>query len=74
MRCLAFMSLERFLPRVGLFLAKIWRKTIPFHRAALQFFAVSANEIKRLQFTIHSHNVQALKWAERCYLNMREPW
>ena len=47
----------------------IGRKTISFHRTALLFFELAAKQmqIKRLQFTIHSHNVQALKWAERCY-------
>jgi len=47
----------------------IGRKTISFHRTALQFFELAAKQmqIKRLQFTIHSHNVRAVKWAERCY-------
>lgn len=47
----------------------IGRKTLSFHRTALQFFELAAKKmyIKRLQLTIHSHNVQALKWAERCY-------
>ena len=47
------------------------QKTIPFHRTALRFFELAAERmrIKRLQFTIHSQNVQALKWAERCYFD-----
>jgi hypothetical protein len=49
----------------------IGRKTLSFHRTALQFFELAANElgIKRLQFTIHSENVPAVKWAERCYFD-----
>lgn len=45
------------------------RKTIPFHRGALRFFAHAARkmQVKRLQFTVHSLNVPACVWAERCY-------
>ena len=44
------------------------RKTITFHRAALRYFEYAAVklQLKRLQFTVHSHNVPACRWAERC--------
>tara|TARA_B100000965_G_scaffold176025_1_gene146818 strand:- start:1321 stop:1812 length:492 start_codon:yes stop_codon:yes gene_type:complete len=47
----------------------ISRKTLKFHRVALRFFEYYAREkhTKRMQFTVCSHNVQAYKWAERCY-------
>lgn len=49
--------------------ANISRKTLKFHRVALRFFEHYAKEksTKRIQFTVCSHNVQAYKWAERCY-------
>jgi len=45
------------------------RRTISFHRASLRFFEYAASKlaIKRLQFTVHSLNVQADTWAKRCY-------
>ena len=47
----------------------IKRKTISMHRAALLFFEHYAKKkhLKRLQFTVHSTNFQAVRWAERCY-------
>jgi len=47
----------------------IKRKTISMHRAALLFFDYYAEkkELKRLQFTVHSTNFQAVRWAKRCY-------
>ena len=47
------------------------RKTIAMHRASLRFFEYYAqkNSLKRLQFTVHSLNVRAVTWAERCYFN-----
>ena len=49
--------------------AKIDRKTIAMHRAALRFFEHAANkmQIKRLQFTVCTLNVRADRWAQRCY-------
>tara|TARA_Y100000004_G_scaffold182527_1_gene229369 strand:+ start:528 stop:1022 length:495 start_codon:yes stop_codon:yes gene_type:complete len=48
---------------------KIDRKTLAMHRAALRFFEYAANElqIKRLQFTVHTLNERADRWAQRCY-------
>lgn len=50
---------------------KISRKTIAMHRASLKFFEYSAEkmQIKRLQFTVHTQNVQADRWAKRCYFD-----
>lgn len=47
----------------------IGRKTIPFHRGALRYFKYASAKlgVKRLQFTVHSQNVPACRWAERCY-------
>ena len=49
----------------------IKRKTISMHRAALLFFDHYAKKkhLKRLQFTVHSTNFQAVRWAKRCYFN-----
>ena len=49
----------------------IKRKTISMHRASLLFFDYYAQkkELKRLQFTVHSTNFQAVRWAKRCYFN-----
>ena len=45
------------------------KKTVTFHRAALKFFDLycAKMETKRLQIVVHSQNVQAVRWAERCY-------
>jgi len=45
------------------------KKTIALHRGALRFFEYISNEtgIKRLQFTVHSQNVRADRWAQRCH-------
>ena len=45
------------------------RKTIAFHRASLAFFehVAAKRGIKRLQFTVHTANVHADRWARRCY-------
>jgi len=47
----------------------IGQKTMAFHRAALAFFEYVAAQkgIKRLQFTVHTQNVHADRWAQRCY-------
>tara|TARA_R100001443_G_scaffold73367_1_gene81299 strand:- start:1379 stop:1870 length:492 start_codon:yes stop_codon:yes gene_type:complete len=47
----------------------IKRKTIALHRGARLFFDHYAKkkELKRLQFTVHSTNFQAVRWAKRCY-------
>jgi len=49
--------------------ADIVRKSIPFHRGALRYFEYASAKlgVKRLQFTVHSLNVPARRWAERCY-------
>lgn len=48
---------------------KIDRKAIALHRGSLAFFEHAANEmhIKRLQFTVHTRNERADRWAQRCY-------
>ena len=49
----------------------IKRKTIALHRGARLFFDHYAKKkhLKRLQFTVHSTNFQAVRWAKRCYFN-----
>lgn len=49
----------------------IKRKTIALHRGARLFFDYYAKkkDLKRLQFTVHSTNFQAVRWAKRCYFN-----
>tara|TARA_R100001510_G_C7642236_1_gene199820 strand:- start:42 stop:533 length:492 start_codon:yes stop_codon:yes gene_type:complete len=49
--------------------ANISKKTLKFHRVSLRFFELYAREkgTKRMQFTVCSHNVHAVRWAERCY-------
>lgn len=47
------------------------RKTIAFHRGVLRFFEHYAykTDTKRIQVTVNSLNVQAVKYIERCYFN-----
>tara|TARA_R100000900_G_scaffold6200_1_gene6542 strand:+ start:524 stop:1018 length:495 start_codon:yes stop_codon:yes gene_type:complete len=49
--------------------AHVGRRTITFHRGALQFFEYAAQQTrtKRLQFTVCTSNVLADRWAKRCY-------
>ena len=44
-------------------------KTMTFHRAALKFFShyMKSTRTRRLQITVSTLNVQAVKWTERCY-------
>ena len=48
---------------------EISKKTVALHRASLAFFEHAAAKMgtKRLQFTVHSANVRADRWAQRCY-------
>ena len=45
------------------------RKTVALHRGALAFFEYAAQQTntKRVQFTVHTLNVRADRWAQRCY-------
>ncbi len=44
------------------------RKAFVFHKVSLQFFDYVANimELNRLQFTVCSRNIRAVKWAKSC--------
>lgn len=48
---------------------KIDRKVIAMHRASLRFFEYAAEQTntKRLQFTVHTRNERADRWAQRCH-------
>ena len=49
--------------------AKIKKKTVAMHRGSLAFFEYAARQMqtKRLQFTVHTLNVRADRWAARCH-------
>lgn len=49
--------------------AEISKKAYRMHKASLKFFdhAVNKLAIQRLQITVCTRNVRAVKWAERCY-------
>ena len=44
------------------------RKAMVFHKVSLQFFEYVANimQLNRLQFTVCSRNIRAVKWAKSC--------
>ena len=49
--------------------AEISKKAYRMHKASLNFFNYAVNKlaIRRLQITVCTDNVRAVKWAERCY-------